>query len=416
MKWQRMLVVLVFFVGGLAAMSCPAADWTQFRGPGGQGVSSETGLPTTWSDSENVAWKTRLPGFGASSPIALGDRLFVTCHSGYGTDEDSQQLENLTLHVVCVDRGEGKILWEQKIPAKQPEEAKVRDHGYAAPTPATDGEHLYVFFGKTGVLKFTLDGEKLWQADVGSKTNGWGCGTSPVLFENLVIVNASVESGSLVALDKADGHEVWRAGNIRSAWNTPHLVKLPDGKQELAISVKGSILGFDPATGEELWRCDGIEDYVCPSVVSHDGVVYAIGGRQSQAIAVKAGGRGNVTATHRLWTASAGANVSSPVVHDGHLYWVSERKGAAYCLRLSDGEVIYSERVDVNPYASTLFADGKLYVVSRRGDAIVLAAKPEFELLAHNKLSDRSTFNASPIVSGGKLFLRSDHFLYCLGK
>lgn len=394
-----------------------AADWTQFRGPGGQGVTQEEGLPITWSDTENVSWKTRLPGYGASSPIALGDRLYLTCYSGYGTNRDETgSMDDLKLHVVCLNRN-GEILWDKHIQPRLPESERVRDHGYAAATPVTDGEHLYIFFGKTGVLKFDLDGNQLWQTDVGDKTHGWGCGTSPVLHKNLVIVNASVESGSLVAIDKSTGKEVWRASGMNASWNTPHLVRLEDGRShELVISVKDKILAFDPETGESLWNCDGIPDYVCPSVVSQDGVVYVIGGRTSRAIAVKAGGRGDVTDTHRLWEAKAGANVVSPSIHDGHLYWVSDRNTIAYCVRLEDGEVIYAERFRGQPYASALVGDGKMYVVTRTGGTYVLAAKPQFEQLAHNELDDRSTFNASPIVSDGKLYLRSNQYLYCIGK
>ena len=393
-----------------------AAEWLQFRGPGGQGVTSETNLPLTWSDTENVDWKTELPGFGASSPIVLGDQLYVTCYSGYGLDrEEPGELNNLKLHLVCLS-ARGEITWDKHIQPSQPESERVRDHGYAGPTPTTDGEHLYVFFGKTGVFKFDLDGNQLWQTGVGEKTHGWGCGTSPVLYKNLVIINASVESGSLVALNKSNGEEVWRNGGMQASWNTPHLVITDDGEQELVVSVKNKILAFDPATGKQLWSCDGIKDYVCPSIVSLDGVVYIIGGRQSKAIAIRAGGRGDVTDSHRLWEAKAGANVCSPVIHDGHLYWVSDRNKVAYCVRLTDGEVIYAERFPDQPYASALVGDGKLYIVTRNGGTYVLAARPEFEQLAHNELNDRSTFNASPIVANGKLFLRSDRFLYCIGK
>ncbi len=203
---------------------------------------------------------------------------------------------------------------------------------------------------------------------------------------------------------------------MKSSWNTPHLVKLAGGKQELVVHVKGSILGFDPSTGEKLWSCQGVPDYVCPSVISRDGVAYAIGGRTSRAIAVRAGGRGDVTETHKLWEAKAGSNVSSPVIHDGHMYWVSDRNRVAYCLRLKDGEIVYSQRFKGQPYASMLVADGKLYVVTRYDGVFVLAAKPEFEQLAHNEFDDNSTFNASPIASYGKLFVRSDRFLYCIGE
>lgn len=394
--------------------SVTARDWTQFRGPGGLGVSDETNLPVTWSDSNNLVWRASLPGYGASSPVALGDHIYVTCYSGYGIDRDSN-MSDLRLHVVCMNRSNGDIVWDKQIQPKLPESERVRDHGYAGPTPATDGEHLYVFFGKTGVLKFDLKGNQLWQTDVGSRTHGWGCGTSPVLFRNLVIVNASVESRSLVAIDKESGEEVWRAGGMNSSWNTPHLVDVPRGGQELVVSVQKTILGFDPATGEQLWNCTGIQDYVCPSVVSQDGVAYVIGGRTSRAIAVRAGGRGDVTESHRLWEAKAGANVCSPIIHDGHLYWVSDRNRVAYCVRLSDGEIMYQERFPDQPYASATAGDGKIYIVTRRGGTYVLAAEPEFEQLAHNELNDNSTFNASPIISGGRLFLRSDRYLYCIG-
>ncbi|MHC4432991.1 MAG: outer membrane protein assembly factor BamB family protein, partial [Planctomycetota bacterium] len=200
-----------------------------------------------------------------------------------------------------------------------------------------------------------------------------------------------------------------------SSWNTPHLVDTPDGKQELAVTVKKWVLGFDPATGRELWRCEAIPDYICPSIVSHEGVVYASGARRSQMVAIRSGGRGNVTNTHKLWQADVGANVSSPVVHDGHLYWVSDRNKTAYCLSLADGSIKYAEDVDLQPYASTLLADGKLYVVTRYGGTLVLAAKPQFQQLAHNKLADKTVFNASPITLGGNLILRSNKNLYCFG-
>jgi outer membrane protein assembly factor BamB len=407
---------LVFIVIASIGIRSKAADWRQFRGPGGQGASTDRDLPLTWNDQQNVLWKTELPGCGASSPIALGDRIYVTCYSGYGSETESPgTMADLKLHVVCLSNS-GKMIWNQVVSPNLPETERVRDHGYAAPTPVTDGQHLYVFFGKTGVLKFDLDGKQLWQTNVGDKLHGWGCGTSPVLFQNLVIVNASVESNSLVAIHQDDGKEVWRVRGMDSSWNTPHLVEALDGKTELVVSIKGKILAFDPSTGKQLWSCNGIPDYVCPSVVSHQGVVYVIGGRTSQAIAVKTGGRGDVTETHVLWNAKAGANVVSPVVHDGYLYWVSDRNNIAYCVRLQDGHVMYAERFPAQPYASAVVGDGKIYIVTRGSGTYVLAAKPEFELLAHNNLDDRSTFNASPIIADSKLILRSNKFLYCIGK
>lgn len=405
------LCVIVFLI-----QTVHANDWLQFRGPGGQGISNMKNLPVTWSETENVAWKTPMPGYGSSSPIALDGKLYVTCYSGYGTGRNRGRMEDLMLHAVCLDSKTGNILWDKKIKPILPESKNVRDHGYAAPTPTTDGEHLYVFFGKTGVLKLDLKGNPIWQTSVGTNLHGWGCGTSPILYEDLVIVNASVESKSLVAINKNTGKEVWRAGGMEASWNTPHLVKTPDGKDELAVTVKNWIFGFDPRTGEELWRCRAIEDYICPSIVSHEGILYALGGRRSQAVAVRSGGRGDVTDTHKIWHADVGANVSSPVVHDGHLYWVSDRNRTAYCLSLKDGSVKYAERIQPQPYASTLLADGRLYVVTRTDGTMVIAAKPEFELLAHNKLDDRSQFQASAVPYDGALFLRSNENMYCIKK
>lgn len=393
------------------------SDWPQFRGPGSQGSSTATGLPTEWSDTKNLTWKTKLPGAGASSPISLGDKLYLTCYSGYGAGlEDAGSMDDLTLHLVCVNSKTGDIIFNKSLKPALPESERVRDHGYAAATPATDGEHIFVFFGKSGVVCFDLKGEQKWRTSVGNGTHKWGCGTSPVLFENLVIVNASVESGSLVALDKKTGDEEWRAEGMKSSWNTPHLAKTEDGKYELCVSVKNKVFGYDPATGIQLWACDGIEDYVCPSIVSENGIIYALGGRTSRAIAIQTGGRGDVTDSHRLWVAKAGANVASPVIHDGHLYWVSDRNKVAYCIELKTGKVVVEKRFPGQPYASAMFADGKIFITTRFDGTYVLAARPEYELLAHNKFTDKATCNASPVAIGNKLLIRSDSHLYCVGK
>ena len=409
----------------LALLTCSlalAVDWPRFRGPGGSAKSDEKQLPVNWSSQENIVWKTELPGHGTSSPITSGNKVFLTCYSGYGLDEsDPGDQQNLLRHVLCLDRTSGKVLWTDEVAPKLPEQEYQGFqalHGYASSTPATDGERLFVFFGISGVRAYDLSGKPLWQTSLGTKTHNWGSATSPVLYKNLVIVNSSVENGSLVALNKADGSEVWRTAGMRSSWNTPVLVDVPGGEQELAISVKGQILGIDPDTGDLLWSCSGIDDYVCPSVVAEKGIVYAIGGRSATALAVRAGGQGDVTESHRLWIAKAGSNVSSPVVHEGYLYWVSDR-GVAHCLDAKTGEILYQERLPNagRVYASVTLGDGKLYAVTREKGTFVLAAGPEFKLLAQNDLSpDDSIFNGSPAVSNGQLLLRSDRYLYCIGK
>lgn len=395
--------------------------WPQFRGPTGQGTSEATGLPTTWSETENLVWKTELPGPGTSTPIILGSRIYLTCYSGYNVPGLSGgEMEQLKLHLLCLNRETGKIIGSKEITPSLPEQDKIRDnHGYASSTPATDGERLFVFFGKTGVFAFDLVGKQLWQADVGSGLNSWGSAASPVLYEKLVIVNASVESESLIALDQETGKEVWRVKGIRESWNTPILAKAPDGSTELVIAIAGKLLGIDPTSGETLWTAKtDIGWYMVPSLVAEDGVVYAIGGRSGIAsLAVKLGGRGEVTDTHRLWVGKKGSNVSSPVLHAGRLYFMSDSQGIAYCLDPKTGEAIYEQRVDRADqiYASPVVANGKIYYLGRSGRMFVVEATPEYKLLARNDFPGRSTFNASPAVAGNQLFVRSDHFLYCLG-
>jgi outer membrane protein assembly factor BamB len=398
-----------------------SADWARFRGPSGMGTSSQTELPLTWSNEENIAWKTPLPGPGASSPIVFGDTIYLTYYTGYFIpDSPGGSLEDLKRHLVALRRDNGEPIWDKAVPATLPEEERIRDHGYAANTPAADAERVYVFFGKSGVFAFDHMGGQLWQADVGSKAHGWGTSASPVLYKDLVFINASVESDSLVALDRKTGDVKWRARGIREAWNTPLVVTAKSGRDELVVATQGKILAFEPLTGKSLWSCDtGITWYMVPSVVAADGVVYCLGGRSGVAsLAVRAGGEGDVTDTHRLWTSQKGSNVSSPIYHEGHLYWVNDSRETAYCAKADSGEIVYEQRLERAGqfYASPLLANGKLYYLSRDGKTFVLAAKPEFEQLAVNQLRDRSIFNGSPAVSGNRLLIRSDKFLYCVGK
>ena len=404
-----------------------AADWFQFRGPGGLGASDETGLPSRWSADENMKWRAEMPGPGTSSPIVVGKRVYITCYSGYGESiETPGQMENLQRHLVAVQRDSGKLLWVRDFAPVLPESAYAGGnssrHGYSSSTPISDGKRLYLFFGKSGVYCVDLDGKPIWNTLVGDKARNWGSSNSPLLHEELVIVNASIESGALVALDKKTGQEVWRTDGIRGSWSTPLLVKTSQGDTELIVSVPQKILGIDPATGKQLWQCAGIRDggYVCPSMVAHDGIVYAIGGRRNTALAVRSGGRGDVTLSHQLWLIDAGSNVASPVYHDGHLYWIHERLGMANCLDATTGEVKYQERLNPRPgtvYSSVIVADGKLFCVSQHNGTFVISASPEFQLLSHNVIANEgSRTNASPAVHNGQLLLRTDKFLYCIGK
>jgi outer membrane protein assembly factor BamB len=226
----RALALLLAATTGLAAS---ASDWTQFRGPNGSGIAAADAQPANaWSDSQNLNWKVALPGPGSSSPIVTGERVFATCYSGYGDGSGGGSPEKLVRHLVCVARTTGKVLWDKSVAAELPEDpysGNLREHGYASNTPVTDGERVYVFFGKTGVVAFDLEGRQLWKVSVGKQSSNrrWGSGASPILCQNMVIVNAAEESRSVLALDKLTGKEVWRAAvdSLELSFVTPVLVE-----------------------------------------------------------------------------------------------------------------------------------------------------------------------------------------------
>lgn len=412
---MRHCVVVVSMM--LAAVSASAAEWMQFRGPGGAGTSDVTGLPAAWSAKDNIVWRTELPGPGTSCPIVVGKRVYLTCYTGYGLKDGAGDMDKLMRHLVCIDRAKGSILWTKDfkplLPESKYEGGNNMQHGYSSSTIASDGQRLYVFFGKSGVYCLDLDGKEIWHVSVGTGTHGWGSSNSPLLYKDLVIINASIESGSLVALDKSTGKQVWTVKGIRSSWNTPVLVDAPGGGSELVVNESSAVIGFEPASGKELWRVAGFSGYVCPSVVAHKDVVYAVRG---EALAIRAGGRGDVSNSHVLWRVKGSSLVPSPVYHDGRLYWPG---GSAMCLDAATGKEVYRGRISEAGtfYASPLVADGKVYYVSRFGGTVVLDAGPTFKDLARNKFADDdSRTNASPIVSDGCLLLRTDRYLYCIGK
>lgn len=399
---------------------CLAEDWPRFRGADGSASSATATVPVAWSDTQNIAWKAPLPGAGASSPVIVGDRVFLTAYTGYGIDpDDPGERGDLRLHVLSVNRGTGELQWNESFEASPDEQKATRrviDHGYATGTPVADGDAVYAYFGVSGLVAFTHTGKKLWHARTGSRTAGFGSAASPIVHGDLVIVNASIECGSVIAFDKGSGNEAWRIDGVQRSWTTPIVAITPKGNPELIISYKEVVKGFNPRTGEELWRCDGIQDYVVPCVIAHEGIAYVLGGRKNQSMAIRLGGRGDVTDTHRIWSTNIGANVTSPVYHKGHLYWASDR-GIAVCLDASSGEVVYRERLPTRQrvYASTLLVGDVLYHSMRDKGVLVVRTGPEHEIVAHNVLEgDASPINASPAAVGSQLFLRTNRFLYCI--
>lgn len=400
-----------------------ATDWPQFRGPSAQGRAVSSTVPLTWSDDQNIQWKRDLPGPGASSPIVLGEYIFLTCYSGFNTSPENRgDMTNLKRHLLCLSLANGSVLWDTSIPAELPEQEKIReDHGYSSSTPVADSDRIYTFFGKSGVFAFDHQGKQLWHANVGSQLHGWGSATSPVLHGDLLLVNSSIESESLVALDKATGKEVWRARGIKDSWHAPALVTTPEGKTEIAMAMVRKVLGIDPTNGTQLWHADtGINWYMCPTPVTQNGVIYSIGGRNPNGgLAIRAGGRGDVTKSHVLWKVNKGSNVPSPILHEGHVYFAHENLGIVYCIEAASGKLLYEERLDPSPgqiYASPVLANGRIYYTGRTGRTVVVAAQPKFEKLADNTLeNNRGVFNASAAIAGNSLLIRSNRALYRIG-
>lgn len=416
---RTFVVVLVGFIAfsGLARAQ-KGDDWSQFRGPNGQGIAANAKPPTKWSKTENILWKINLPGPGASSPVIFNDRIYLTCYTGFGVHGMPGKMEDLERHLLCLDK-DGKVVWKTSIKAKLPEIPSMREgHGYASSTPVVDRDHIYVFFGKTGAFAFTHEGKQVWEADLGDKINGFGSANSPMLFGDLLIVNASIESESLVALDRMTGKEKWKVRNIRESWNSPIVVEV-DSKKQLVFAMMGKVLGLEPTTGEQIWSCaTEIGWYMVPGLVERDGLIFCTGGRSNQAFAVKAGGKGDVSRSHRTFTFNKGTNVSSPLWHDGHVYWFNDNTATAFCADMKTGKIVFEEKLERanQVYGSPVLADGKIYCVDRSGKTYILAAKPSFEVLATNDLSERvNMFNATPAIWGNRLLIRSDRYLYCIG-
>lgn len=397
-----------------------ADDWTRFRGNDGQGMSSTT-VPTEWDLDSNVAWSVDLPGAGSSSPIIVGDRVFVTFYEGVSG-------ANAKRGLICLDAASGKIRWQETISGPEREDSYsgyLQEHGYASGSAVSDGENVFAFFGKAGVVAYTVDGKKLWQKDLGqmSSNRRWGSAASPVLSDGVLIVNASEESRAIYGLEATTGKELWKAeyDRLELCYATPVIVKGDGDVTEAVISMPGEVWGLNTKNGKLRWYCE-IDNggNVSPSVVVGPKAFYTFGGYPAQqSNAIKRGGRKNISDSHRLWQSRDSSYVPTPLLYDNHLYWVSD-KGQAFCVNAESGETVTRARLSGlasggRPvYASPVKAGDLIYAVTRRSGTFVFEATPEMKQVAHNPALDESDFNASPAIVNGKMYLRSNSKLYCI--
>jgi outer membrane protein assembly factor BamB len=412
-------------------------------------VAAGAGLPTTWSTDRNVAWRAALAGLGTSSPIVWGDRVFVTSQTGSVTlagggahpqlardDRSLAAQENpiggrglapdrsgsdVSLVVEAFRLSTGERLWEHRTRAAGPMPVVHEKHNLATPTPVTDGERVYAWFGNGQVVALDLGGRPVWTRHLGMDYSPfdtqWGHGSSPVLYGDLLILLCDhLSDAYLLAVDARTGEQRWKVerGDGRVSHSTPLVVPGPNG-DELLVNSSARIDVYDPRTGRLLWYTGSERQTPIPSAVYHDGLIYLSRGyRNSDFLALRPGGRGAVTRTHIAWEAPSGASyVPSIVYYDGLLYMTNE-VGVVTCADARTGERVWRHRLGGVFFASPVAGDGKIYLVSETGETFVLRAGRTPEVLAENDLGER--FIASPAIAQGRLFLRSDRTLFAVGR
>ena len=397
-----------------------AENWAQWRGPNLNGTSSEKNLPVKWSPEENVTWKLAMPAWSGSTPIIWGDLIFLNV------------AEKDELSLWCVDRNKGEALWKRPLGAGN---VKMRKQNMSSPSPVTDGQSVYVMTG-TGVLKgFDFKGNQLWARDIQKEYGrfglNWGYASSPLLYEDALFVQVlhgmhTDDPSYLLRIDKKTGKTLWRVERPTQAiqespdsYTTPALLRYSNNT-EIVITGGDCVTGHDPATGKELWRVNGLNpdnnpNYrIVASPLVVDGVVYAPT-RVKPLLAIKAGGRGDITATHKLWSFDRGPDVPTPV-SDGKYFYSIDDRGVCWCLDAKSGKVIWGpQRIKPATYsASPVLADGKIYITNEDGVTVVLKAGETFEVLAENDMKDYCL--SSLAISDGQIFLRTTQYLYCIGK
>lgn len=403
------------------ASSLQGEDWPRFRGPTGQGVSSETGLPLTWSNTKNVAWKTAIPGEGWSSPVIHGDRVFVTST----TEEGSK------CHVICVDRRSGKILWNTKVYEQQTSK-KRNENSHATPTPATDSRNVYAVFSSGVMVAVDFKGRVEWTNHDVEFYGHHGLAASPILYEDLVIMaydgssdgeNNKVgwkipwDKAVLLAVDKVSGKVRWRGkrGKSRLGHVTPNILRT-NGTVQIVSGAGDTVQGFDPADGRLIWSIYSQGEGVTPSIVVGDGLVFSCSGFEAPTIRViRAGGTGDVTRSHMAWEQTKGVpSLASMLYVKPYIYSVTD-KGIATCFRAATGDVVWQERIGGKHSSSPIYADGRIYFLTEaEGESVVIEPGPQLKILARNRLDEMC--KASMAVSQRNVFIRSEQHLFCIGE
>ena len=419
----------------------PDTNWSQWRGPDGAGISSETNVPTEWGVDKNIKWKTPIAGRGHSQPIVWGAKIFLTSDVEGEVAPGAKAVEHKiegqifvhpdsvganrkhTFKVICVDRNTGNILWEQTAYNGTVYDDRHRKGSYAAPTPATDGNNVYVWFGGEGdgLYCYDFNGKLVWKTAVGKIASvGMGPGTSPVLFDNLVILQCDEDEGKnsfIVALDKKTGREVWKTPRkVQASWSTPLVVR---GVQRAELITSGNelIISYDPKTGKELWTTKGHGSNAIGTPLAGHGMVFVYAGFPvKKTMAIKLGGSGDVTESNVAWQYDKGtAYVPSSILYGDYIYLMSDR-GILTCLDAKTGKVIYEGGRIPAPAtftASPVAFDGKLLLTSEDGDTYVIKAGPKHEVIATNSVGE--PVFASPAISDGMIFIRGEKNLYCIG-
>jgi len=410
-------IVFAFLVAAVPAH----AEWPQFRGPDGTGISPSRNLPLTWSEARNVKWKTAIHGRAWSSPVVLGRQVWVTTATPDGRE----------LFAVGLDRESGRIVHNLKLFHVEKPQYAHPFNTYASPTPVIEPGRLYVTFGSPGTAAIdTTTGKVVWERRDFECNHYRGAGSSPILFGDLLLMHFDGSDHQfVVALDKRTGKTVWRTersvdfkdlgpdgkpqaeGDYRKAFATPHVATV-DGKPMLISIGSKATYGYDPFTGKELWRIEESTNFSGSTrpVVGHGLVFYPSGFSTGELLAVRPTGKGDVTGTHVVWRTSRSVSKKPSLLLVGDLIYMVGDSGIASCLEAKTGQLVWTARLGGNYSASPLWADGRVYIFGEEGNTAVIEAGRQFKLLAENRLDDG--FMASPAAAGRTLFLRTRSHLY----